>query len=384
MAILCSTGVRLRADELVLAHFVATNHPVHASVLVPLAERLSTVSGGALTFRIIPNVADPSRQYQRVTNREADLVFGLPDYTPEVFPRTRLIELPETATTPSEATRMLANALPRTLAPDYGSVIPLGVWVGESAAIISRGRAIRDLGDMAGLRIRAADPVTARLLEIWGATPVVLTANQILPALQGGQIDAALIGSSGIAPFQLNTVATSCTVNLPVTLTSFYLLMNRQSWDALSPANQSLIRDATGLAMSLTATAAYEKAGQVGLEKLRQQNIEVIELTSGQSEPFRAATRLVTAESLDLLTSQQIDGRKVLDNFRPRLAIIRAVSGVEVRLFGAEGLTYGLAGTADFQTYLPLGDRIGNASGEAVWSTSLSELPLSYMRALVY
>ena len=78
-------AVSARATELVLAHFVSTNHPMHRAVFVPLAARLLSGSGGELTLRINPGLSDPARQYQRVTNREADLVFGLPDYTPELM-----------------------------------------------------------------------------------------------------------------------------------------------------------------------------------------------------------------------------------------------------------------------------------------------------------
>src|SRR5687768_1824201 len=85
------------AAELVLMHFVANNHPMHTDIFVPLATKVANDSGGALTIRIVPGVTDPTRQYQRVTNREADIVFGLPGYTPELFLRPRLIELPDIA-----------------------------------------------------------------------------------------------------------------------------------------------------------------------------------------------------------------------------------------------------------------------------------------------
>ena len=78
LVILPTLAVSVRATELVLAHFVATNHPMHRAVFVPLAARLLSDSGGELTLRINPGLSDPTRQYQRVTNREADLVFGGP------------------------------------------------------------------------------------------------------------------------------------------------------------------------------------------------------------------------------------------------------------------------------------------------------------------
>jgi len=376
-------AVSARATELVLAHFVSTNHPMHRAVFVPLAARLLSDSGGELTLRINPGLSDPARQYQRVTNREADLVFGLPDYTPELFPRTRLIELPELAHDPGAATRMLGNGLPRTLAPEYSAVIPLGLWVGEPAVLVSSGRAIHTLADVAGRRIRVADPGAARLVELWGATPVILTANQILPAFQSSEIDAALIGASGIAPFQLDTVAKACTLNLPVVLTSFYLLMNRQAWEALPGAQQEVLRAATGLTLSLSATSAYDEAGRDGLTKLQQANAEIVELTHEQAAPFQAGSRTVVEESLGLVTAQGIDGQKVLENFRPRLTVTRAVSSVEIRAHGAEGLVYGLSSSVDLLTWTPLDVRVGDGEGEAMWSVPLVGANARVLRAEV-
>ena len=371
LVVLPTLTVSVRATELVLAHFVGTNHPMHKAVFVPLAARLLSDSGGELTLRINPGLSDPARQFQRVTNREADLVFGLPDYTPELFPRTRLIELPEFAHHPEAATRMLGNGIPRTLAPDYAAVIPLGLWVGEPAVLVSSGRAIRTLADVAGRRIRVADPGAARLLELWGAIPVMLTANQILPAFQSSEIDAAFIGGSGIAPFQLDTIAKACTLNLPVVLTSFYLLMNRQAWEALPATQQEVLRAATGLNLSLSATSAYEEAGRDGLTRLRQANAEIVELTPEQAAPFQVASRTVVEESLRLLTAQGIDGQKVLENFRPRLTVTRAVSSVDIRAHGAQGLIYGLSSSVDLVTWTPLEDHVGDGEGEATWSVPL-------------
>ena len=381
--VLATLVVSVQATELVLAHFIATNHPMHRAVFVPLAARLQSDSGGELTLRIIPGLSDPARQFQRVTNREADLVFGLPDYTPELFPRTRLIELPELAHDPGAATRMLGNGIPRTLAPDYAAVIPLGLWVGEPAVLVSSGRAIRTLADVAGRRIRVADPGAARLLALWGATPVILTANQILPAFQSSEIDAALIGGSGIVPFQLDTVAKACTLNLPVVLTSFYLLMNRQAWESLPAAQQEVLRAATGLTLSLSATSAYDEAGRDGMTRLRQANAEIVELTPEQAAPFQAASRTLVEETLGSLTVQGIDGQKVLDNFRPRLTVTGAVSSVDIRAHGAQGLVYGLSSSVDLVTWTPLEDRVGDREGETMWSVPLLGANARVVRAEV-
>src|SRR5687768_17497956 len=107
VCLLCVCSLASSAAELVLMHFVATNHPMHTDVFVPLATKVANDSGGELNIRIVPGITDPTRQYQRVTNREADIVFGLPGYTPDLFLRPRLIELPDIAPSSQSATIML-------------------------------------------------------------------------------------------------------------------------------------------------------------------------------------------------------------------------------------------------------------------------------------
>src|ERR1044071_2755331 len=89
-----------KSTELVLAHFVATNHPMHTEVFLPLASKVAADSGGQLTLKIVAGLSNPTAQFQRVTNHEADIVFGLPGYTPDQFLRTHLIELPDFSAPP--------------------------------------------------------------------------------------------------------------------------------------------------------------------------------------------------------------------------------------------------------------------------------------------
>jgi TRAP-type C4-dicarboxylate transport system substrate-binding protein len=145
--------------------------------------------------------------------------------------------------------------------------------------VISALRSIRTVADLAGLRVRAPNPISGRVLSLSGATPVTLSANLILSAMQQGKIEAALTASSGILSFALETATRSCTVNLPPMLTSFYLLMNRGSWEGLSLERQSVLLANTGRSLSLAATAAYEKAGNAGLARLREMGTEIIALT---------------------------------------------------------------------------------------------------------
>ncbi len=367
-------------EELVLGHFVSTNHPMHRDVFLPLAATLSKVSGGRLTLRIEPNLKDSSAQYDRVVSGAYDLVFGLPDYTPGRFPRTMLMELPEIAGSPREGTQMLAASLPRSLEPEFKEVHPLGVWVNEPSVLLTRNRQVTRPEDLVGVRVRASDPTSARILGLLGAVPVILPVNGIAAAFNSGDIEAALIGSSGILPFQLHTVANGCTEGLPSLLTGFYLLMNRPKWDALDEESKRWLTEATGAAFSRDATRAYERSGQEGLDAMGKGGTGRVRLSPAEFQRFLDRITPVIPEVLANLSAGGIDGQAVLDDFRPRLRVGSLAPTPTLEIRGAPGTRYRVEGSMDLQEWHPLGETRTGANGGTNWVPGGTTVTNRYFR----
>ncbi len=371
----------LSAEELVLGHFMGTNHPMHREVFLPLAETLNRSSQGRLTLRIVPDLSNPSAQYSRAVSGEMDVVFGLPGYTPDRFPRTQLIELPALADNPQQATRILGRNLDRALGVEFAETQVLSLWVNEAAVVLSREREIRVLEDFRGLRIRVADAQTARILSLMGSVPVQMSADRILPAFDANEIDAALIGASGVLPFRLHTKAKSCTVGFPQLLTSFYLVMNSKRWSGLDDAARGWLADATGPVLGSVATRAYEKSARQGIEALRSAGVPVIELSRAESARLAGLTGLVWGEVLTDLASRGVEGQGILDGFRPRLEVSGNLGGLEVRVFGARGGRYRLERSVDLIDWHPVAEFFGSPDGAPTWIQEDAEQPGRFFRA---
>ena len=76
------------ADELKLAHFSSTKYHLHNEMFLPLAEKISAATGGETTIRVYPAGelgAGPVKQYDRVLDGVADIVYALPGYTASQF-----------------------------------------------------------------------------------------------------------------------------------------------------------------------------------------------------------------------------------------------------------------------------------------------------------
>lgn len=372
---------RPAADELVLGHFMGTNHPMHREVFLPLADTLVRLSGGRLTLRIVPDLTNSTAQYSRAVSGEVDLAFGLPGYTAGRFPRTQLIELPGIVPDSQEATRVLGRSLDLALKSEFSDTVALSLWVNEAAIVLGRDRTIRTLEDFAGLRIRVADAQAARILVMMGAVPVVLPADKILSAFESREIDAALIGASGVLPFRLHTVAKNCTVGFPSLFTGFFLVMNRERWLGLDDASKSWLTQATGPGLGALATGAYERSAEKGMAALAAAGVPIVELSAAESARMNALTGVAQDEVVRSLAASGIDGRPVLDCFRPRVEPVSVTSVPEVRLHGAPGVRYRLEHSSDLVLWHLVMDAVIDSGGSPLLFRETEDGPHWFFRS---
>jgi TRAP-type C4-dicarboxylate transport system substrate-binding protein len=281
------------AAELKMAHFMSPRHPMDRGVMTPLAKMVGEESGGSLTIKIYPAGElgkGPSQQYKRAVTGVTDIAFNLPQYTATQFKRTVLLHVPGIFTSPSQATEAVYGQMD-ALAPDYERVKLLAFWTNNPAILFTRNKPIRTFADIKGMKVRTPDPVSAEILKAWGAIPVSLPVTQAYNALATGIVDAILVGPSAIGSFKLHEVANYITMNAPSALSTFTLIMNKQSWDALSSDHKALIDKHTGKALGLKAANVYEAAGKKGLGLAKKAGIEFITLDDAEVAKFSDAMK---------------------------------------------------------------------------------------------
>lgn len=307
-----------QATELKLAHFMSPLHPMHAAVMAPFAQEVEKASGGALKVRIYPAGElgkGPDQQFKRVVERVADITFGIQGYTATLFPRTMVAALPGAAPSSEAATRKLWAILDPHLAPEYERVKVLGMWTNDLAVIISKGKPIRSLADLKGLKVRAPDAIGSQTLEAWGAVPVNIDVTKVYTSFQSGVFDAVLIGASAIRSFKLNEVGEHYTTGLPSVLAPQYLLMNRAAWDALSAQEKAALERAAGLALSVKAANTYQRAGDGGIEMVRKAGRDVGALSPQAAADFRRAAQVVHDEYVKAAARDGVDLKAVIAAF---------------------------------------------------------------------
>lgn len=285
------------AETLKFANFMAPTHPYVASTFDPFAKAVEEMTKGELKVQLYNGGelgAGPAEQYARAVDGVADLSISLPGYTASNFPVTLIAELPgiiDEAT----GTQTLWEHID-LLQLEYKRSPLVALWSSAENILYSARKPIRTIEDMKGMKIRVPSRNSGLLVEAWGGTPVSMPVSEVYNALQTGVIDAAMIDGTATKAFKLGEVANYVTLGMKTTNSPFFIVMNRDAWQALTDEQKAAMQDA-GKQASLNGQQSQLKVAASGIEAMATMpGKEVIRLTADQAAPFDAIAAEVTAK----------------------------------------------------------------------------------------
>jgi TRAP-type C4-dicarboxylate transport system substrate-binding protein len=303
------------AQELRLSTFVAPVHVIYREILTPWSQEIAKATNGEVKVTLYPSMqlgGKPPELFRQAKEGVVDLVFTLPGYTSPAFPRTQMIELPGLKPDGVAATNMMWDLIDPYLAPEFDGTKVIALWGAEDAGLISRGKPIRSLDDLKGLRMRAPSAAQARQLEVMGAVPVAMPITEVYQSLERGVIDGAMLPFSTIPDFRLGEVGRAYTIAGPLFgRSSFLVAMNRKKYDSLSPGARAAIDRLSGRALSLKATEVYLKRSADGVASVRG-TAEVVELSAAEQKRIADLLRPIIADWIKESEAKGIPARDML------------------------------------------------------------------------
>ncbi len=275
-----------------LASFVPPIYILHKPIFEKLATDLDAATSGSVKIKIYPSGElgkGPVEQYKRAVSRIAEITYGLPGYTSSIFPKTLLVELPGVSNGHADATAKLWKVMDKHLRAEFKKTVPLALFVTPPAVFMMRDKPVRNLADLAGLKIRVASSSAAAIVEAYGATAVPMPANKVYTAMNTGVVDGALMGSDSLLIFKLIETTKYVTTNLPEMPTTIFLVANEQALSELSDSDRAALDNLTGLDISQRSAAGLAKFGQIALSKFAgKPGAETIVLTDEIRATFDA------------------------------------------------------------------------------------------------
>ena len=297
------------AEELKLAHFSSTKYHLHVEMFIPLAEKIAEATDGATTIRVYPGGelgAGPAKQYDRVIDGVADIVYVLPGYTASQFKKTLLLELPGVVKAGTNKTEVIWNNI-EMLGKEFRRTKLLGLWTAGDTVLLMAEKRIEQLSDLHGLKIRVPSKNTGRLVEAWGATAVSMPITQVYQSMDTGVVDGTLVDTSVLTSFKLGEVTKFITRGMNSTNSLFMLIMNRDSWDGLDADTQALFTELTGAELSEGGRVTMTRASDRALAKWVEEGGEIVELTPEAAAEFNAESDNLAASVIVELDGEGID-----------------------------------------------------------------------------
>lgn len=252
LALAATGSAQAQEYTFTLHHFLGPQAPAHSQMLVPWAERVAEASGGRVQIEIFPSMTLGGRPPELITQARdgvVDLVWTVNGYTPGLFPRSEVIELPNVFENDAVSANLaLADMFDEHLAQEYRGVEVMFLHTHGGQALHTRDREVRSPADVAGMTLRTPSRVGGWTIEALGASAVATPVPELPQALQRGTVEGALIPFEIIPPLQLQE-QTQYQIEghggYRMGTALFQVSMNQDRWDSLPEDIQAAFRAAS-------------------------------------------------------------------------------------------------------------------------------------------
>lgn len=312
-----------KVEVLTLHHFMSSKAPLQTKFLLPWAKKVEEASNGKLKIEIFPSMSmggKPPELYKQVRNGSADIVWTLPGYTPGVFPRTEVFELPTVHIGDSVATSIAIKENFDLIKDDFKKIKPLLVYVAAGNAIHTVNKKISSVSDMKGLKLRAPSRTGGWYLEALGAEAVGMPLPALPQSLSKNAVDGGLIPFEVFPPYkfhQLTQYSTEGKNGERFGTSVFMFLMNGERFESLSKDLQKVLMDSVDM-------QTVKEVGKIWMDieepGKKMQNAskggEVVKLDNAAMAEFNKVGEQVVQRWIKEAALKNIDGQKLVNTAR--------------------------------------------------------------------
>jgi TRAP-type C4-dicarboxylate transport system substrate-binding protein len=258
--------------KLKAANYLPTTHPM--SLLTGwFCDEIKKRTNGQVEITYLDGgtLLNPVKMYDGVVTGIADIGVSHIDYTRGRFPVMEVFDLPLGFTSGWIATQASTDFFNKYKPAEWNDVHVLYVNTSGPLIIECVNKPVKSLNDLKGLKIRAVG-VMSDVITALGGLPVPLQMPDVYDSLRRGVIDGVTVDLSTLKYWKFAEVIKYVTLDWQLgTGYTFYCVMNKDKWNALSPDIQKIFtavasetrnkQAALWNAMDIEGVDAFKKAG---------------------------------------------------------------------------------------------------------------------------
>lgn len=306
-----------------LHHLLSAKAPAQTQMLEPWAKQVEENSGGRVKIEIYPSMTlggRPPELVQQARDGVVDLIWTVNGYTPGLFPRTEVMELPTVyKNDPKAANLALYDMFESDLKDDYKGLEVMFLHVHAGQAFQMRDTAVRSPADLAGKKLRIPSRSGAWVIEALGASPVAMPVPELPPSLQKGVVDGALIPWEIIPPLKIQEQTQYQIEGFErerFGTTTFQVSMNADRWNGLPEDIQKAFSDASGRDWWGQVGDIWRASDDFGIKIATESGNEHIILSDEETQAFRDAMTPVVDRWIEEVKGAGVDGAALVEKAR--------------------------------------------------------------------
>ena len=310
-----------------LHHFLGATSLWQTQILEPWATQVAQNSDGRISIEIFPSMTlggRPAELVQQARDGVVDIIWTVNGYTPGIFPRSEVFELPTIFTNdPVPVNLALYDLFESDLKEDYAGLEVLFLSVHAGNAIHMANQEVHSPSDLKGKKIRTPSRTGAWSIEALGAIPVAMPVPDLPQSLQKGVVDGAFVPMEIIPLLQLQH-QTKYQIegynNERIGALTFQTSMNKARWESLPTDIQQAFKLASGpewwaeigRRLKIGEIEGLKSATDVG-------NVHII-LDKDETRVFNTILSTVVDRWIKDVNSKNIDGENLVNKARAAIA----------------------------------------------------------------
>lgn len=312
-----------KSTTITVHHFLSSKAPTHTKLLMPWAKKVEEMSKGKIKIEIFPSMSmggKPNELYKQARDGVADIVWTVAGYTPGVFPRTEVYELPTVHQGSSLNTTVAIRENFDLIKDDFKKVKPLLIHTHAGNAMHMVNKNITKVSDLKGMKLRTPSRTGGWYIEELGAEPVGMPMPSFPQALSKNAVDGGLIPFEVFPPFkfhQLTQYSIDGALGERFGTSVFLMLMNEDKFNSLSKELQDIIEDSFNMAMVKNVGQIWMDIEKPGIKmQLASKDSSVSKIDKISMNAFNEAGQRVVYRWIKEVKSKGIDGQKLVEQVR--------------------------------------------------------------------
>ena len=250
--------------------------------------------------------------YDGVVEGISDVGFSVFAYTRGRFPVMAAVDLPLGYTSGTVATKVI-NAVYKKFTPKELTDTQVMYLHSHGPGLIhTKSKAVRKMEDMKGLKFRAHG-TSALVVQALGGTPVPKPMPETYQMLQKGVVDGAVYPFEANKGWKLGEVTRYCTADFSAAYTtSFFVVMNKDKWNAISAANQKIIEQ-INMEWVDKHGEAWDTSDALGIVFFLNQGGQIIGLEAKEAERWEKAVAPIIEDYKANMDKKGLRGTETVD-----------------------------------------------------------------------